>query len=130
MEWTGIVIHHSASHDVSANEIDRWHRERGFAEVGYHFVIRKNGDIEPARNFEKAGAHARTGAKQSRNRTHLGICLTGKFTEHPPTIEQINSLVHLVKGIKNRWGIETIEKHHDQCPGPHFPWTFFIEAIR
>jgi len=36
MEWEGIVIHHSASHGVSANTIDEWHRERGWRwESGY-----------------------------------------------------------------------------------------------
>lgn len=128
--WTGIVIHHSDSPDVSANEIDRWHRERGFNEIGYHFVIRTNGAIEPARSFEKAGAHARTGADESRNRTHIGICLTGRFTTHPPTEEQIISLIKLTKGLKERYDIQSIERHHAQCPGPMFPWTFFLEAVK
>ncbi|MCG8515668.1 MAG: N-acetylmuramoyl-L-alanine amidase [Halanaerobiales bacterium] len=123
--WKGIVIHHSASHDVSANTIDRWHKERGWQEIGYHFVIRANGDVEPARSWERAGAHAK-----GRNREYIGICLTGKFTEHPPTPEQVTSLIHLVRGLRSRWGAEKIEKHHDQCPGPMFPWAFFSEAVK
>ncbi|WP_408956247.1 N-acetylmuramoyl-L-alanine amidase [Natroniella sp. ANB-PHB2] len=122
--WEGIVVHHSASPDVSANEIDRWHREKGWKGVGYHFVIRANGDIEPARNFESAGAHAR-----GRNQNYIGICLAGDFTKHPPTPEQISSLIHLTKGIKSRWSAEKIEKHHDNCPGPMLPWDFFIQAV-
>ncbi len=124
MEWQGIVVHHSASHDVSANEIDRWHKEKGWAGVGYHFVIRADGSIEPARDWKTAGAHA-----YGRNSTHLGICLTGNFGNHAPTDEQMRSLVMLVKGIKTRFKIEKIEQHHEECPGKLFPWDNFIAQI-
>ena len=127
MRWQGIVIHHSASHDASANEIDRWHTERGFAEIGYNFVIRFDGCIEPARDWKKAGAHAR-----GRNTTHLGICLTGHFGNYAPTHEQLVSARRLVKGCMSRYGIpiEKIEPHHQQCPGELFPWVEFIDSLR
>jgi len=98
------VIHHTASHDVSAKEIDRWHRERGWNGIGYHFVIRFNGDIERGRSMDKLGAHAK-----GRNH-YVGIVLTGYdvFTEH-----QKNSLVTLLKDLN----IVHIECHHEQCPG-------------
>lgn len=127
MNWQGIVIHHSASPDVPANEIDRWHKQRGWDEIGYHFVIRQDGSIEPSRNFNKAGAHA-----IGRNTTHLGICLTGNFMKFSPTDEQIHSLVLLVKGMKSRFSIPTdkIERHHEECPGANFPWGSFISKIK
>ena len=37
--WTWIIVHHSDSDYGSAAIIDKWHRERGFDELGYHFVI-------------------------------------------------------------------------------------------
>lgn len=126
----GVVIHHSASGDVSTNTIDRWHRQRGFAEVGYHFVIRHNGDIEMARSWERAGAHARTGAAVSRNATHWGICLTGHFGKHPPTIEQMDSLLRLCRGLRSRMGINVWERHHEECPGQHFPWEYFYLTVK
>ncbi len=124
MDWSGIVIHHSASGDVSANEIDRWHRERGWKEIGYHFVIRTDGSIEPARDFRSAGAHA-----YGRNTTHLGICLTGHFGQYPPEKEQVISLIQLVRGCINRWDISSVERHHEHCPGQYLPWNFFKNAI-
>lgn len=130
MNWKGVVIHHSASGDVSAETIDKWHRARGFTEIGYHFVIRRDGSLEPARNFEKAGAHALTGDTKSRNSTHIGICLTGDFTKYPPSIAQLNTLINLVRGIKTRWGIEEVERHHENCPGDYFPWKLFNSAIK
>ena len=104
MDLTKAVIHHTASHDVSAEEIDRWHKKRGWDGIGYHFVIRANGDIEKGRSIYKKGAHAR-----GRNH-YIGIALTGYdvFTD-----EQIKSLKQLLKN----WGIKHIEPHHEQCPG-------------
>ena len=125
MEWEGIVVHHSASHDVSANEIDRWHKSRGWNGIGYHFVIRKNGDIETGRPISQQGAHNR-----GKNKTHLGVCLTGDFTKDYPSQEQISSLIRLVRGLKNRFDIEKIEKHHNNCPSDNFPWDYFISNIK
>ena len=124
MNWTGVTIHHSASRDVSANEIDRWHRERGWKEIGYHFVIRADGSIEPARNWSKHGAHNR-----GRNTTHLGICLTGHFGKNEPTPEQLTAAVFLCRGLKTRFGLREFVRHHEECPGDKFPWCDFLNRI-
>lgn len=127
MNWQGVVIHHSASKDVSANEIDRWHRARGFAQIGYHFVIRSDGTIELGRPWNQAGAHAAS-PRPSRNRTHLGICVTGHFGEHSPTVEQMDSLLRVLVGIRQRFGVDVLERHHDECPGRLFPWGMLARA--
>lgn len=56
-----IVVHCSATkpvQDIGRKEIDIMHKERGFDEVGYHFIIRQNGVIESGRSLDKVGAHA------------------------------------------------------------------------
>jgi N-acetylmuramoyl-L-alanine amidase len=70
-----LVVHCSATppeQDIGAKEIDRMHRERGFLKIGYHFVIRRNGNIESGRRWTKS-------ARTSRDTTHesLGICMVG-----------------------------------------------------
>lgn len=125
MNIKGVVIHHSASDDVSANEINRWHKNRGWNGIGYHFVVRQSGLIEPAREWSIAGAH-----KKGYNDTHLGICATGNFTKEYPTNKQIDSLIMLVGGILNRNNGGEILQHHSNCPGPNFPWKYFIKNIR
>lgn len=99
------VIHHTASHDVSASTIDQWHKERGWDGIGYHFVIRKNGSIHKGRPLTKLGAHAK-----GRNH-YVGIALTGfdDFTQ-----AQKDSLTRLIRDL----GIRHIEPHHEKCPGP------------
>lgn len=70
-----IIIHCSAtpaSADIGVSEITAWHKERGFLECGYHYVIRRNGEIEKGRSKEKIGAHTK-----GFNVKSIGICLVG-----------------------------------------------------
>ena len=57
-----IVIHCSATRadkELTAFDLDTMHRRRGFNGIGYHFYIRKNGDIKTTRPIERIGAHAK-----------------------------------------------------------------------
>ena len=57
-----IVIHCSASRadrDFTETDLEVCHRRRGFNGIGYHFYIRKNGDIKTTRPIERIGAHAK-----------------------------------------------------------------------
>lgn len=114
--WTGIVVHHTADNqDMTAKRIGEIHkRERGFDEIGYHYVIRADGSVEEGRSLGKPGAHALTGAARSRNRSHIGIALTG--TDHF-TPAQEKSLQALVAKLRDRYKIRSVENHHEQCPG-------------
>jgi N-acetyl-anhydromuramyl-L-alanine amidase AmpD len=70
-----IVVHCSAtppSADIGADEIRQWHKERGFHDIGYHYVIRRNGTLEIGRDVAKPGAHAK-----GHNAYSVGICLVG-----------------------------------------------------
>lgn len=70
-----IVVHCSATPakmDVDAKEIDRWHKERGFLKIGYHFVIRRDGTREKGRDINDVGAHV-----VGSNHKSVGICLVG-----------------------------------------------------
>ena len=70
-----IVIHCSATRstrDYTAEQLLRDHKTRGFRTVGYHFYIRKNGDIKSTRPIERIGAHCR-----GFNRESIGICYEG-----------------------------------------------------
>ena len=125
---TRIVIHHSASHDVDAKEIHQWHLDRGWLGIGYHFVIRENGDIERGRDEGTVGAHA----GGSGNFDSIGVCLTGNFEKNEPTEEQIESLVWLTNYL-NKYGELDIQGHSDvmntACPGKYFPWDLFRDKL-
>ena len=122
---TGIVIHCSDSKFGSSIEIDKWHRENGWNNIGYNFVICNgqienntyldcmDGAIERGRDIDKSGAHARG------YNDHIGICLIGidRFTE-----KQFKSLEKLILDLipKYQINIEDIIGHNEvsekSCP--------------
>jgi len=109
MDYTKAVIHHTAGskatdRDLTFEEVDKYHKEKGWDGIGYHFLIRKDGWICKGREITEEGAHAK-----GRNH-YIGIALTGYdvFTK-----EQIASLNILIMGL----GIQDIERHHEECPG-------------
>ena len=74
-----IVIHCSATRadrDFTAKDVDTAHRFRGFSCWGYHYYIRKSGQIEPMRDEDTVGAHAR-----GFNAISLGVCYEGGLDE-------------------------------------------------
>ena len=118
-----IILHHSASYDVSAAEIHRWHQEIGYSGIGYHFVIRKYGTVERGRSLEKIGAHAGSEA----NCDSIGICLAGNFVSQEPGFEQIEALMSLINYLEEYYGRSLkVLRHRDVsqtvCPGNMFPW--------
>lgn len=117
-----IVLHHSASADVPAAEIHRWHLARGWVGIGYHFVIRNNGDIERGRPLEAVGAHAGLGV----NGNSIGICLTGDFNKAGPSVAQLTSLIELITWLNTYYASSApaglnIKLHREvvatECPG-------------
>lgn len=127
--WTWIIIHHSDSAYGSAAIIDKWHRDRGFDELGYHFVIgngTNSGDgqveIGPRWPKQKWGAH--DNALDNRYNTNgIGICLVGNFNDTHPTPKQLHSLVRLVVYLMRTYHIspDHVLGHGEtkvtQCPG-------------
>lgn len=76
-----MIIHCSDSDNKNHDDIsiiDNWHKARGFKKVGYHYFIKKNGDIQTGRKEDEVGAHC-----SGYNQNSIGICLSGKkeFTE-------------------------------------------------
>ena len=71
-----IIIHCAAtkkSMDIGYKEIREWHVDQnGWDDVGYHYIIRRNGKLEKGRPEEYSGAHA-----PSHNSRSIGICLVG-----------------------------------------------------
>lgn len=81
-----IIIHHTGGADIDAyaEQIHQWHLDANYAGIGYHFVVRKNGNIERGRPQWAAGSHA-----YGANHDSIGIHLSGDFTYNLPTDKQI-----------------------------------------
>jgi len=84
-EVNHLIVHCSATPetmDIGVEEIRRWHRQRGWLDVGYHKVIRRDGTIEDGRPITAPGAHAR-----GFNHISIGICLIGGVESDKKTPE-------------------------------------------
>ena len=69
---TDIIIHCSATpegKDYTIQDIRRWHKQQGWSDIGYHYVVYRNGHIEPGRDVDIAGAHC-----EGHNAKTIGIC--------------------------------------------------------
>ena len=122
---TEIIIHHSLSTFGSAKIIKKWHLERGFADIGYHYVITKDGKLQKGRDLELQGAHAR-----GKNETSIGICLVGDFSKHPPDARQINTLLCLIRSLCFIYCKELkVNFHHKTCPGIMFARAHFLRRL-
>ena len=75
-----IVVHCSATtpmQDIGVEDIRRWHLARGWRDVGYHKIIRRDGTIEDGRPEIQLGAHAR-----GNNKNSLAVCMVGGVDEY------------------------------------------------
>lgn len=114
-----IIIHCSATktgQDFSAADIDHWHRQRGFNGIGYHYVIRLNGEIEKGRDIALAGAHCKGWNERS-----IGICYIGGLDESnrpadTRTTAQKRVLYQLVMDLQRQYSILQVLGHRDTSP--------------
>lgn len=111
-----LIVHCSATppkRDIGVKEIRRWHLARGFLDVGYHFVIRRDGTIEEGRSIHAPGAHA-----IGYNNRSLGICLVGGTTPKSKpsnnfTPDQWESLGSLLSVLSEKYPHAEVLGHRD-----------------
>ena len=105
-----IILHHRAG-DGDVDSIHAIHKRRGFAGIGYHFYIRKDGTIYRGRPVEFIGAHC-----SGNNSSSIGICLEGDFRKEQPTEEQLLNLSELIHDLKMEYPqIKRVLNHRDFC---------------
>ena len=121
-----IVIHHAGfpdgDKDSSAEEIHKFHQEvNGWAGIGYHYVIRKDGTIEQGRRPKAVGAHA-----YQHNKNSVGICVAGNFELVKVPSVQLDSLKLLTAWLCQKYKLNPMQRgvivgHRDlndtACPG-------------
>lgn len=114
-----IIVHCSATKaglDFTATDIDRWHRERGFNGIGYHYVIRLDGKLEKGRDVTLAGAHCKGWNERS-----VGICYIGGLDENgrpadTRTNVQKRVLYQIIMDLQREYNILQVLGHRDTSP--------------
>ena len=104
-----IILHCAATpegKDFTVKDIRNWHLQRGFSDIGYHFVIYRDGTVHRGRSVEFAGAHT-----LGQNKNSIGICYIGGCTadgEAPKdtrTPEQRFALFKLVYELMQKYNL-------------------------
>lgn len=121
-----LVIHCSATRagqDVRAADIDKMHQERGFAMIGYNYVVDLDGTIEVGRPLTRDGAHCNTAglSGKSYNKHSIGICYVGGLDRfgNPAdtrTAAQKLALAELVYRLISEYPIVEVIGHRDASP--------------
>ena len=121
-----VVIHCSATPpfmNIGVPEIREWHLDRGFKDIGYHYVLRRDGKLEAGRAEDQTGAHVK-----GHNANSLGICLVGGTNaddrakaEFNYTMPQMIWLADLLNRLSEKWPAAQICGHRDidankSCP--------------
>ena len=111
-----IIVHCSDALVSTTEDIRRWHKEKGWSDIGYHFVIEKDGKIHNGRDLDIFGSHC-----VGQNTDSIGICICGKDLRDM-NIGQFVSLRELIQSIKtvfgpmDVYGHRTLDKQGKTCP--------------
>lgn len=109
--------------NLDVEEIRQWHKEgNGWSDIGYHYVIKRDGEIQSGRPLAKAGAHC-----YGKNAKSIGVCLVGT---HTYTEAQKKSLTSVYQMLSARFDLKAdkwrchYEFSHKDCPG------FSVDALQ
>lgn len=119
-----IIVHCTATPEgrkTSVADIRSWHKERGWSDIGYHYVVQLDGTVNEGRSVEIAGAHVKGQNTNSIGITYVGgvdkYSLTPKDTR---TKEQKESLLKMLDYLKTLYPKATIHGHNEfaskACP--------------
>lgn len=119
-----IIVHCSATpegKDFTVTDIKKWHLARGFSDIGYHYVIYRDGSVHTGRDESKIGAHCTGHNSYSIGVCYIGGCSAdGKTPKDTRTDAQKTALVKLLKELKSRYPKATIHGHREYankaCP--------------
>ena len=126
---TKIIVHCSATpkgEDYTTDDIKKWHLQNGFSDIGYHYVVYRDGSVHKGRDEKISGAHT-TG----QNTCSIGVCYIGgcpartdkdwqRKGEDTRTDAQKSALLELLKELKAKYPQAVIYGHRDfaakSCP--------------
>ena len=145
--WKYIVIHHSAGDFATIESLQEVHRERQPGDpidaIPYHYVIGNGNGLgmgEIASDWRADmniwGTHV-SARNKARNFAGIGICLIGNFETSPVPEPQFEALLALIRKLMDQHEISAkdvgfhgkLDGESTKCPGRHFPFERFRDAI-
>lgn len=112
-----IIVHCSATregHDFTVEDIRKWHKQRGFADIGYHYVVYRDGSVHNGRDVYLVGAHCTGHNTYSIGVCYIGGCkIDGRSPKDTRTPEQKAALLNLLKDLKKKYPYATVHGHYE-----------------
>lgn len=120
---TEIIYHCTATKEgerFTVEDVDRWHKEKGWKGIGYHYLIGLKGELWIGRDIEEIGAHC-----VGHNANSIGICYVGGLDKNGKakdtrTLEQKRTLRILNESLTEKYPEATIHGHREfankECP--------------
>lgn len=119
-----IIVHCSATpegKDFTVEDVRRWHKQQGWSDIGYHYVIGRHGEKWTGRDVDVSGAHC-----EGHNRNSIGVCYiggldaAGKKAKDTRTLQQKAVMLSLLTELKRLYPQAKIYGHRDfarkDCP--------------
>lgn len=114
-KWTYIIIHHTGAEEKDTAQVRRYHLSLGWRDIGYHYVIERDGRVVPGRSLNLAGAHC---IASGMNQKGIGVAVLGNLENHPPLPAQEKALLQLVRDLMGRFRIPLAKVlGHKEVPG-------------
>lgn len=121
-----IILHHEAGSGQTPQSIHQQHINQGWAGIGYHYYVRKDGTIYRGRPENTIGTHC-----PSRNYDSIAVCFEGNFENEIMGKVQFDAGVWLLRNILTRYPNIKFGKHKDfyatACPGANFPYNDMVQ---
>ena len=113
-----IIVHCTATEagkNFTVDDVRKWHKKRGFRDIGYHYLILLDGTLQKGRAIEDVGAHC-----EGHNDHSLGICYVGGLRKGQPadtrTKAQEETLKKIIKALRDQLGPLPVHSHHYYNP--------------
>jgi len=124
-----IVVHHTDSGPrAGAEQLHRQHLARGWAGLGYHYLVYEDGVVVKARQDLWVPA-----CVAGFNRQSLCVALVGSFRNVPPSDQHLQAAATLLRALKSAYPGAEVVRHRDlnptECPGAAFPWRHFLALV-
>lgn len=126
-----IVLHHSeVTSPHTVYDVHKWHQKKGWAGIGYHYFISKDGNIYEGRPLDTVGAHT-----YGYNKESIGVCFEGNFNKEKVSDLQIDASIMLLAILSLAHNNIPIKCHRElvptkMCPGKLFPIDHILENVR
>lgn len=132
LDLTHIVLHHTAAEEKDTEQIRKYHIGLGWRDIGYDYVIEKDGKTVEGRSLSIQGAHA---GVSYYNQHSIGVAVIGNLSKREIYPEQFDALIDLLYDLILKWRIpvRNVITHREikatECPGKNFPYDKVISVL-